>query len=298
MRGWLERAGSGWWRGPGGVRAGWRVGAFVVLVVALVFGCVFLTPRAFVLGLVSKGQLGPGFMAFNELAVLLPVVAATAVMTWAEGRSFISCGLGGARPLARLLGGAGCGLALIAVLILLLAATGHAALVWGGLGAGGVAWYALAWAAASLLTGLAEELALRGYLLQTLNRGLGFWPALVITSLAFGALHISNTGEGVIGIAAAAMGGAIMALGVRGTGSLWWSIGLHSAWDYAENFLAGTPDSGQLCIGTLLRLTPHGVPWLSGGATGPEGSLFALALLAAGLALAWYAFARRPAVVV
>ena len=298
MSGWLERAGSGVWRGPGGVRAGWRVGAFVLLVVALVFVWVFLTPRGFLRALAGSGQLGPGFIVFNELAVLLPVAAATAVMVWLEGRSFISCGLGGARVLARLSGGVVCGLALITVLVLVLAGTGHAALVWGGLGAGGVVWYALAWAAASLLTGLAEELALRGYLLQTLTRGLGFWPALVITSLAFGALHISNSGEGGIGIAAAAMGGAIMALGVRGTGSLWWSIGLHSAWDYAENFLAGTPDSGQICAGTLLRLTPHGPAWLSGGATGPEGSLFALALLAAGLVLAWYVFARPSAVVV
>jgi hypothetical protein len=274
------------------------VGAFVLLVVALVFAWVFVTPRGFLRALASSGQLGPGFLVFNELAVLLPVTAATAVMTWAEGRSFISCGLGGARPLGRLLSGVAWGLALIAVLILLLAATGHASLVWGGLRAGGVVWYALAWAAASLLTGLAEELALRGYLLQTLGRGLGFWPALVITSLAFGALHISNTGEGAIGIASATMGGAIMALGVRGTGSLWWSIGLHSGWDYAENFLAGTPDSGQICAGTLLRLTPHGPAWLSGGATGPEGSLCTLALLAAALALACRAFARPPAAVV
>jgi len=294
MQGWLERAGSGWWRGPGGVRAGWRVGAFVLLCVALVFAWVFLTPREFLRALVSNGRLGPGFIAFNEVALLLPVAAATAVMTWAEGRSFVSCGLGGARPVGRFVSGVVWGLALIAALILLLAVTGHATLVWGRLRAGGVAGYALAWAAASLLTGLAEELALRGYLLQTLNRGLGFWPALVITSLAFGALHISNTGEGVIGIVSAGMGGAIMALGVRGTGTLWWSIGLHSAWDYTENFLAGSPDSGQICTGTLLRLTPHGVAWLSGGATGPEGSLFAPALLAASLAVAWRVFARGP----
>ncbi len=289
--GWLAQA----WTGVGGVRAGWRVGAFLVLVVVLVFAWVFVTPRGFVLGLMSDGRLGPGFIVFNELAVLVPVAAATAVMTWAEGRSFFSCGLGGARPLRRLLGGAGWGLALIGGLILLLVATGHASLVWGGLGAQSVVWYALAWGAASLLTGLAEELALRGYLLQTLERGLGFWPALVITSVMFGALHMSNTGEGVIGIVAAGMGGAIMALGVRGTGALWWSIGLHSAWDYTENFLAGTPDSGQICVGTLLRLTPHGVSWLSGGATGPEGSIFALALLAAALALAVRAFAHPPA---
>jgi uncharacterized protein len=259
----------------------------VLLNVGLVFAGVFFTPRNWLLALLAKGQLSPGFMAYNEILLLLPALAATAIMAWLEGRAFLSCGLCGERPIARLVSGAFWGLALLTGIILLLVVTGHASLVWGGLSPAGIAFYALAWAAASLLTGLAEEVALRGYLLQTFSHGLGFWPALSITSLLFGALHITNTGEGNIGIASAVMGGAIMALGVRGTGSLWWSIGLHSAWDYAENFLAGSPDSGQICLGTLLHTTPLGAGFLSGGRTGPEGSLLTLLLLAAAFALAW-----------
>lgn len=292
MRGWLERTGSGgWWRGPNGVRAAWRVALFVALVVAFVLLGLRLTPRRWLLELAPEGALSPGFIIFNELVVLLPVALASWVMTWLEGRPFASCGLGGKRPVARLAQGALAGFLFMGLLILALLATGHASLVWGGLRAHEIAYYALAWGLASFLTGMSEELALRGYLLQSLGRGLGFWPALAITSLVFGALHISNQGEGFMGIATAVLGGAIMALGVRGTGALWWSIGLHSAWDYAENFLAGTPDSGEMCAGTLLRLTPHGPAILSGGATGPEGSLFALALLVPALVLAWRAFA-------
>jgi uncharacterized protein len=291
MQGWLERAGvGGWWRGPGGVRTGWRVAMFVSLVVVLVLAGAFAVPRSLLAALVSHGQVTSGFITLNELLLLFPVIAATALMTRLEDRSFYSCGLGGERRAARFLQGVFAGLLLLSLLVLLLVATKHAALAWGGLGPRGALGFGLAWGVASLLTGLAEELALRGYLLQALQRGLGFWPALVITSLAFGALHISNTGEGVIGIASATLGGAIMALGVRGTGSLWWPIGLHSAWDYAENFLSGTPDSGQVCAGTLLRMSPLGAAWLSGGATGLEGSFFALVLLAAALALAWHVF--------
>jgi len=282
----------GWWRGPDGVRAGWCVLAFVLLNVLLVFVCVYLTPRAWLLSMVTKGQITPGFMAYNELALLVPAVVATAIMTRFEGRKFLYCGLGGDRALVRLANGAFWGLLLLAAIMLVLVATGHAALASGRLGGRGVVGYALAWAFASLLTGLAEELALRGYLLQTITRGLGFWPALVITSLVFGALHISNHGEGAIGVASAALGGAIMALGVRGTGSLWWSIGLHSAWDYAENFIFGTPDSGQICAGALLHTTPLGLGVLSGGATGPEGSLFSFSLLAVSFFLAWRVFGQ------
>ncbi len=192
------------------------------------------------------------------------------------------------------MGGVAAGLVLIFLLVMLVLVTGHATVAWGGLRPAAVFPYALAWGFVSFLTGLAEELALRGYLLQALQRGLGFWPALVITSLIFGVSHISNTGENFIGIINVMMAGAILALGVRGTGSLWWSIGLHSAWDYAENFIFGTPDSGQICIGTLLHTTPTGLALLSGGATGPEGSLFSLPLLVAALALTVRAFAHPP----
>lgn len=290
---WLDQTGSpNWWRGPDGVRSGWRAAIFVSLNVVLVFLCAFLTPRGLLLLLAPHGQITPGFVAVNESLLLLPACAATLVMTRLEGRSFISCGLGGDKKLVRLLRGIAAGLALLTVITWLVYATGHARIIWGGLGVGSAVSFAITWAAASLLTGLAEELALRGYLLQSLTRGLGFWPAFALTTLLFGALHISNSGESVIGIISVIMGGALLALGVRGTGSLWWSIGLHGAWDYFENYLSGSPDSGQICAGTLLRTTPLGSSYLSGAATGPEGSLFALAVLAAGLALAWLVFVR------
>ena len=275
------------------MRASWRVFGYVALVVGLLFAEAFVLPRGLLRSLVAKG-FTPGFVLLNEVLLLVPVVVATSIMTQLEGRGFYSCGLAGERRLVRFLGGAGAGLGLILLLVLLVLVTGHAAVAWGGLRPAAVLSYALAWGFVSFLTGLTEELALRGYLLQALHRGLGFWPALAITSLIFAVSHISNTGESFIGIVNVMMAGAILALGVRGTGSLWWSIGLHSAWDYAENYIVGTPDSGQICIGTLLHTTPTGLALLSGGATGPEGSLFSLPLLAAALALAWYAFARPP----
>ena len=48
---------------------------------------------------------------------------------------------------------------------------------------------ALAWLGACALVGVAEELLFRGYLLQTLWRSLGFWPAAVLISAWFAADH-------------------------------------------------------------------------------------------------------------
>ena len=63
------------------------------------------------------------------------------------------------------------------------------------------------------------------------------------------------------------------------TGSLWWAIGLHAAWDWAQSFLFGVADSGGISTHRLLSTHPVGPAWLSGGATGPEGSIFVLLVM-------------------
>ena len=52
---------------------------------------------------------------------------------------------------------------------------------------------AFLWAAAFLLLGLAEEFAYRGYSQATLTDGMGFWPAAVLLSAIFGAVHFSSS---------------------------------------------------------------------------------------------------------
>src|SRR4029077_6305111 len=47
--------------------------------------------------------------------------------------------------------------------------------------------FAAFWAAMFLLVGVVEEFLLRGYSQYTLGRGIGFWPAAVLLSTAFGA---------------------------------------------------------------------------------------------------------------
>ena len=64
------------------------------------------------------------------------------------------------------------------------------------------------------------------------------------------------------------------------TGSLWWAIGFHTSWDWGQTFLYGVADSGLMVQHHLLATHPVGKPILSGGTTGPEGSIFILAVLA------------------
>jgi uncharacterized protein len=91
----------------------------------------------------------------------------------------------------------------------------------------------------TLLVGLSEELMFRGVLFQALRHTVSIVPAVVLTTLAFGAVHSLNvfiTGDlrgAVIQSTAAALSGLFfIALRLR-TGSLWPCIVVHGLWDWA-----------------------------------------------------------------
>jgi membrane protease YdiL (CAAX protease family) len=148
--------------------------------------------------------------------------------------------------------------------------------------------YGLKWLIAFLFVGFAEEYFLRGYMQFTLTRGVfglaekisprnahavAFWIAAFLLSVLFACMHLSNGGENAIGILQVFIVGMVFAYALFRTGSLWWAIGFHMAWDWAQSFLYGVPDSGNVSVGRLFQTHFAGKPLLSGGADGPEGSL-------------------------
>jgi uncharacterized protein len=151
-----------------------------------------------------------------------------------------------------------------------------------------IAKYGAFWAGMFLLVGLFEEFLLRGYTQFTLARGIGFWPAAVVLSCVFGAVHLGNGGEDWRGILAAAAIGFFFCLTLRRTGTLWFAVGFHAAWDWGESFFYAVPDSGTVSPGHLLSSSFHGSAWLTGGSVGPEGSVMCFVVIAA----AWVAFER------
>jgi len=122
----------------------------------------------------------------------------------------------------------------------------------------------------------------------------GFWQAAWVTSTFFGFGHTGNNGENWIGIFAAAAIGFVFCVSVWVTGTAWWAIGCHTAWDWAETYFYGAADSGNVATGHYLTTTLGGNPLWSGGADGPEGSLLVLPIILSLLALL-LVFYRRPA---
>jgi hypothetical protein len=121
----------------------------------------------------------------------------------------------------------------------------------------------------------------------------GFWQAAWATSTGFGFVHTLNSGENWIGIFAAASIGFVFCVSIWVTGSAWWAIGCHAAWDWTETYFYGTADSGFVAPGHLFSTWPAGDPLWSGGSDGPEGSLWIVPVVL--LMLVWLVIVyRRP----
>lgn len=133
-----------------------------------------------------------------------------------------------------------------------------------------------------LLTGLmigvgaafAEEIFFRGFLLRVLDKQFGSWAALIVVSLLFGALHLTNPGATVWGaIAITLVAGPLLNGAYLLTRRLWLPIGIHLAWNASQSGLFGINVSG---VGTgrgLLEAELIGPVWLTGGSLGIEGSV-------------------------
>jgi membrane protease YdiL (CAAX protease family) len=171
------------------------------------------------------------------------------------------------------------GFAMLSAILLLVRVSGHFQIDSVALSGSAILWWGLAWGVTFLGVSLTEEFAFRGYWLFTMSRRIRFWRAALFLSVIFGVAHLGNSGENVLGILQVVVTGLLFCLMIRRTGNLWFAIGFHSAWDWAETFFYGTPDSGLLGVGRFLNTSVQGPKWITGGSAGPEGSIFAIVIL-------------------
>jgi uncharacterized protein len=215
--------------GPNGIRAGWRLVIFLALDFAFVYAIVHIPG---VRSLLPSQQIftAKGLLLSEGLLNLLPLLLAAAVMTLIEKRSFADYGM----PLQEAFGkrfwqGVPLGFIMLSILLLLIGAL-HGFSI-DGVGVGGTAALSLAilYFIGFILVGLFEEFSFRGYMQSTLGSGIGFWPAAIILSFVFGAIHLGNTGEAKIGAFMAGCFGLVAAFALWRTGNIWLPIGMHAS---------------------------------------------------------------------
>jgi hypothetical protein len=279
--------------GANGIRAGWSALIFLVIFIALEFLFAFAAGPYLRAHVGPHAPVGPLLGLLPEIVQFIFVLLATFIMARIENRRTSVYGYAGSARLVRFISGAVWGFAAISILVGSLWKFHLLAFDGSPLG-GALAWrYAAAWALVFLCTGLFEESLLRGYLQYTLARGIGFWWGALLLSVLFGLIHKGNAGESPVGLFSAGSFGLLCCLSLWYTGSLWWAIGFHAAWDWGETYFYGTSDSGMIAKGHLLSEHPTGTLLWSGGATGPEGSLLVLPLLLVVALLMWLWWGKR-----
>jgi membrane protease YdiL (CAAX protease family) len=284
--------------GKDGLRAGWSLLIFFVLMFAALRGVNAIAKLIHLFPPKGAPQdLSPTVGIISEGMPLLAVLLITWIMSKIENRPRGIYGLGGQRRLPQFFAGLAWGFVGLSLLILILKLGGYLAFDGRLLFGADVFKYGAFWLLGFLAVGLLEEYLTRGYVLFTLTRGfagiyfwifktphskaLGFWTGAFLLSVLFGLGHGNNPGESPIGLLSAGLASLVFCLSLWRTGSLWWAIGLHTSWDWAQSFLYGVADSGLMVKYHLYATHTLGQrPLMSGGLTGPEGSVFVLPVLA------------------
>jgi hypothetical protein len=247
----------------------------------------FLTPKGDPIG-------AQGMIVFLLVPFALTGLIVLGWTRFVERRQLATIGLtrpDGAKPLLT-------GLAVGAAMILAVVAGSWAS---GALVAGG---YAPAFASPPSLGAIAilllcfivqsgvEEILFRGWLLSVTARKLGPLAGVVLTTMLFTLLHFSR-GQPLLSTLTIVLFSVFACVWALRTRSIWGVMGWHAGWNWllATGFdlpVTGL-DAGVPAL--LVRLVPVGPDWLTGGAEGPEASIFCALVLIAGIAF----FARRRA---
>ena len=154
-----------------------------------------------------------------------------------------------------------------------------------------------------IAVGIYEELIFRGLILRNLAEGMSGlgglslrWSqalALLLSSLLFGAVHLTNPNSGVGSTAGIFFIGMFFGFGYLATGQLAIPIGLHMAWNFVQGVVYGFPVSGDKEPACLLLTRQSGNTLFTGGSFGPEAGLMGIAAAVLGILVLLLYFGRE-----
>jgi len=262
-------------RGPDGIRAGWRI----LIYIAMSAGLLLLIGA--IAGLILRGRhiqfsgLTPLGTTIQEGILFFAAAIPALIMTRIEHRAWNEYGL----PLRRAFGGEFwigglVGFASISGCLFVIYLLHGFRLTGLAIHGNTIPAATIVWVLAFIVVGLAEEFSFRGYIQYTLTQGIGYWPAAIVLSVLFGLAHAGNPGESKAGLASVVCFALLFCLFLRRTGNLWLPVGFHFGWDWGQTFVYGVPDSGLLPYHNLFNCAFNGPNWLTGGSVGPEASVF------------------------
>lgn len=99
-----------------------------------------------------------------------------------------------------------------------------------------------------------EELWCRVMMLERINVHYPMWVAIVVNGTIFGLLHSFNDGITPLAMADLIICGLAYSLLYWYTKSPWTCFGIHTMWNFTQNFIFGLPNSGLVSEASIFRV--------------------------------------------
>lgn len=122
---------------------------------------------------------------------------------------------------------------------------------------------------------ISEEYLSRGYLHGLIKRDFGAKASIIVNSLLFALLHITNPGilQSPLPLINLMLAGILFGVAREATGGLWLPIGIHFTWNFFMGNIYGIAVSGMDIGSSVITSAPKGHPIIAGGDFGLEGSI-------------------------
>lgn len=132
-----------------------------------------------------------------------------------------------------------------------------------------------------LIQGMSEEVLCRSYFLVSLARKDGkVWMGIIVSSIAFGALHLGNAGVSVLALINLVLFGIFAGVYFIKRGNIWGAAAIHSIWNFAQGNIFGVLVSGNDFGVTVFESTINeNMTLINGGAFGLEGGILTTIVL-------------------
>lgn len=245
----------------------------------------------FRLRLVDKNGDPVGIKGYYVFLVLTFALIALVLLAWVrfvERRPFASIGLIRKDATKKFLGGLAVGLVMSSVLVSAIWLSGAARARGFGIAISTpiMILHIGLFLACFVFQSSVEEVVFRGWLLSAMSQKFNVPIAIVVTSLVFALMHFDPKAHWLFVVNVYLFSVFTCCWSIR-SGNVWGVMGWHGAWNWLLGVGFETPISGfDLKLPALIvRLIPTGGPLFTGGAQGPEGSVFCTAFFVLGTAL-------------
>ncbi|EPY6471744.1 CPBP family intramembrane glutamic endopeptidase [Clostridium sporogenes] len=249
------------------------IGAIVFLIMKAILKIPNNTPINFSLHLVT------GFL-FSILVVFIWVKKR-------EKRSIVGMGFYREGFIKKYILGFIVGIILFSLVVMVLIITGHTNLV-NGLNLNNIVPLMVVlpgW----IIQSAAEEILVRGWLMNVLGAKYNITIGLIFSSLLFALLHFLNPNVSLVAILNLFITGILFGLYVIKTKNLWGACGLHAAWNFFQGNIFGFEVSGiKTGVGSLMKLKLVGSDLFTGGSFGPEAGIACTIVLSVAIIILLY----------